>query len=76
MDFLKSLLLLQHHQTLTHVADKLSLHEFDQAAFITTYDKRNYCLIKVCNCLIKEPRVQIKDLLSTLDCDHNPSSSR
>ena len=49
---------------------------FEQNTFIQKYRKQNYCLCKVCNCSIREPRVKIKELISTLECDHNPSLYR
>ena len=76
MDFLKELLQIQHQQTLNQVSDTLNLSEFDETAFIEKYNKKNYCLLKVCNCKIRDSRVQIKDLLSSLECDHNPSLRR
>jgi len=76
MDFIKELLQLQQEKILIQISEKLRLEQLDKDNFIMKYNKRNYCLVKVCNCKIKETRVQIKDLLSTLECDHNPSLRR
>ena len=66
MDFIKDLLKLQHTQTLDQVSTKLLNNDFEKDQFILKYDKKNYCLVKVCNCKLKDNRVKIKDLLSTL----------
>ena len=76
MEFLKELLQIQHHQMLIQISDKLTLSEFDKEQFIKKYNKRNYCLVKVCNCKIRDNRVKNSDLLSNIVCDHNPSLSR
>ena len=77
MDFLKDLLKLQHEVILKDISGKLFTDDvFEQNTFIQKYHKQNYCLCKVCNCSIREPRVKIKDLISTLGCDHNPSFHR
>jgi len=77
MDFLKDLLKLQHEVILKDISGKLFTDDvFEQTTFIQKYHKQNYCLYKVCNCSIREPRVKIKELISTLECDHNPSFHR
>ena len=78
MDFLKDLLKLHHEVILKDISGKLFTDDdvFEQNTFIQKYHKQNYCLYKVCNCSIREPRVKIKDLISTLECDHNPSLCR
>ena len=75
MNFLKDLLQIQQRETLKQISEKLKLSDFETNEFINKYNKRNYCMIKVSNCKIKEPRVKISDLLSSIDCVHNPSSS-
>ena len=66
MDFLKEILQIQHEQTLIQVADKLFKDDFDEKdMFLKKYNKKNYCLVHVCNCTMDQ-RVKKKDLLSTL----------
>lgn len=76
MNFLKELLQLQQQQSLIQISDKLSLSNYEKEQYIKKYNKRNYCLVKVCNCKIRDNRVKNSDLLSNLVCDHNPSLSR
>jgi hypothetical protein len=76
MDFLKEMIQLHHHLVLHDICEKLKLSSFEKEAFVAKYNKRNYCMIKICNCKIKENRVPIQILLSKLECDHNPSLSR
>jgi len=66
MDFVKDLLQIQHSLILDQVSTKLLNDDFEKEQFKEKYDKRNYCLVKVCNCKLKDNRVKIKDLLSTL----------
>ena len=66
MDFVKDLLQIQHKQTLEQVSNKLLNDDFEKEQFMNKYKKRNYCLVKVCNCRIIDNRVKIKDLLSNL----------
>jgi len=66
MDFLKDLLQIQHELILYQVSDRILSDDFEKEQFIRKYKKRNYCLIKVCNCKIIDNRVKIKDLLSNL----------
>ena len=74
MDFLKSLVELQHLLTLEQVSHKLlndDLDDFEKEQFIKKYNKRNYCLVKVCNCKMKDcvklkDCVKVKDLLSKI----------
>ena len=73
MEFLKELLHIQHKQTLHSISDILNISEFESEELNKRYNKLNYYLVKICNCKIKEQRVQIKDLISKLECDHNPS---
>jgi|TARA_Y100000389_G_C17384914_1_gene476475 hypothetical protein len=66
MDFVKDLLKIQHNLILDQVSTKLLNDDFEKEQFKDKYDKRNYCLVKVCNCKLIDNRVKIKDLLSTL----------
>ena len=67
MDFLKELLVIQNEVIVTQVSDKLLSNEFEKEQFIDKYVKRNYCLVKVCNCKMKQLEcVKINNLLSTL----------
>ena len=66
MDFIKDLLKLQHTQTLHQVSTKLLTDDFEKEQFILKYDKKNYCMVKQCNCKIYGNCVKIEDLLSTL----------
>jgi hypothetical protein len=66
MDFVKDLLKLQHTQTLDQVSTKLLNDDFEKEQFILKYDKKNYCMVKQCNCKIYGNCVKIEDLLSTL----------
>ena len=63
MDFLKDILQIHHELTLIQVADKLFNDDTEKDMFIKKYNKKNYCLVRVCNCSIH--RVKKKDLLST-----------
>jgi hypothetical protein len=76
MNFLKELLQLQQQQSLIQISDKLSLSNYDKEQYIKKYSKKNYCLIKISNCKIRQNRVHNTVLLSNLQCDHNPSLSR
>ena len=53
MEFLKELVELQHQQIVKQVSQKLLNDDFEKEQFIKKYNKRNYCLIKVCNCKMK-----------------------
>ena len=53
MEFLKELVELQHQQIVKKVSHKLLNDDFEKEQFIKKYNKRNYCLIKVCNCKMK-----------------------
>ena len=72
MDFLKSLVELHHLLTLEQVSHKLlndDLDDFEKEQFIKKYNKRNYCLVKVCNCKLKAYEkgcVKVEDLLSKI----------
>ena len=66
MDFLKDLLQIQHELILHQVSDRILSDDFEKEQFMNKYKKRNYCLIKVCNCKMIDNRVKIKDLLSNL----------
>ena len=66
MDFLKDLLQIQHELILYQVSDKILDDDFEKEQFMNKYKKRNYCLVKVCNCVKKDNRVKIEDLLSNL----------
>ena len=71
MDFLKSLVELQHLLTLEQVSHKLLNDDFEKEQFIKKYNKRNYCLVKVCNCKMKDcvklkDCVKVEDLLSKI----------
>jgi hypothetical protein len=74
MDFLKDLLQIQHELTLKQVSEKVLQDNVDKEQFIQKYNKRNYCMVKQCNCNMK--CVIIDDLIYKLDCDHNHSLSR
>ena len=72
MDFLKSLVELQHLLTLEQVSHKLLNDDFEKEHFIKKYNKRNYCLVKVCNCKMKDcvklkDCVKVEDLLSKIE---------
>ena len=76
MDFLKDLLRIQHEHSLYQVSYKLLTNILDRDNFIKQYNKKNYCLVKVCNCQMRIcSRVKLDILLSTLDSGHNPSLS-
>ena len=66
MDFVKDLLKLQHTQTLYQVSTKLLNDDFEKEQFILKYDKKNYCMVKQCNCKMNRNCVKIEDLISTL----------
>ena len=69
MDFLKELVELQHLLTLEQVSHKLLNDDFEKEQFIKKYNKRNYCLVKVCNCKLKDYEkdcVKVEDLLSRI----------
>ena len=72
MDFLKELVELQHLLTLEQVSHKLlndDLDDFEKEQFIKKFTKKNYCLVKVCNCKMTDygkDCVKVEDLLSTL----------
>ena len=69
MDFLKELVELQHLLTLEQVSHKLLNDDFEKEHFIKKYNKRNYCLVKVCNCKLKSYEkgcVKVEDLLSRI----------
>jgi len=72
MNFLKEVLQVQHEIILHQVSDKLLTTTFERDHFMDQFNKINYCLVKVCNCRMN--CVKIGLLLSTLECDHNPSS--
>ena len=76
MDFLKDLLKLQHELILDQVSDIILTDEFEKKEFTTKYNKRNYCLVKVCNRKMCDKCVKISDLIYQLQCDYNPSLSR
>ena len=65
MEFLKELLVIQNEVIVTQVSDKLLSNEFEKEQFIDKYVKRNYCLVKVCNCKMDQC-VKKKDILSIL----------
>jgi hypothetical protein len=70
MDFVKDLLQIQHVVTLNQVSSKLLTDDFEKEQFIQKYDKKNYCMVKQCNCKMNGNGygkcVKIEDLLSTL----------
>ena len=70
MDFVKDLLQIQHLVTLNQISSKLLNDDFEKEQFILKYDKKNYCMVKQCNCKMNGSgygnRVKIEDLLSTL----------
>ena len=69
MDFLKELVELQHLLTLEQVSHKLLNDDFEKEQFIKKYNKRNSCLVKVCNCKLKDYEkgcVKVEDLLSQI----------
>ena len=71
MDFLKDLLQIQHELILYQVSNKILDDDFEKEQFINKYKKRNYSLVKVCNCVkiddrVIDDRVKIEDLLSNL----------
>ena len=77
MDFLKDLIRIQHEHSLHQISYKLLTNDLERDNFIKQYNKKNYCLVKVCNCqMILGSRVKLDILLSTLDSGHNPSLSR
>jgi len=76
MDFLKDLLKLQHEITLDKVSTIILTDEFEKKEFTNKYNKRNYCLVKVCNCKMCDKCVKIDDIIYQLHCDHNPSLNR
>jgi len=61
MEFLKELVELQHQLIVKQVSEKLLNDDFEKEQFIKTYTKRNYCLIKVCNCKMKTTSI-LQDL--------------
>jgi len=68
MDFVKSLLVVQHEQILQQVSDKLLSDNFEKEQFIKKYHKKNYCTLKICNCKMKPlDCVKINELLSMLE---------
>ena len=78
MDLLKELLQIQHKATLDQISTTIFPDDdFEQTAFTTKYNKRNYCLVTVRNSSMSYnlDRVQVSDLISTVSRDHNPSSS-
>ena len=70
MDFVKDLLQIQHVVTLNQVSKKLLTDDFEKEQFILKYDKKNYCMVKQCNCKMNGTGygkcVKIEYLLSTL----------
>tara|TARA_B100001094_G_C17589782_1_gene511400 strand:- start:235 stop:459 length:225 start_codon:yes stop_codon:yes gene_type:complete len=72
MEFLKELIELQHQQIVKQVSEKLlndDLDDFEKEQFIKKFTKKNYCLVKVCNCKMTDYEkdcVKVEDLLSTL----------
>jgi len=66
MDFVKDLLQIQHVVTLNQVSKKLLTDDFEIDQFIQKYDKKNYCMVKQCNCKMNRNCVKIEDLISTL----------
>ena len=66
MDFVKDLLQIQHVVTLNQVSSKLLTDDFEKEQFILKYDKKNYCMVKQCNCKMNRNCVKIEDLISTL----------
>ena len=66
MDFVKDLLQIQHVVTLNQVSKKLLTDDFEKEQFILKYDKKNYCMVKQCNCKMNRNCVKIEDLISTL----------
>jgi|TARA_Y100000389_G_scaffold188911_1_gene212015 hypothetical protein len=70
MDFVKDLLQIQHLKTIHQVSKKLLTDDFEIDQFIQKYDKKNYCMVKQCNCKMNGSVygncVKIEDLLSTL----------
>jgi len=76
MDFLKDLLKLQHEIVLEKISNVILLDEFEKKEFTKKYNKRNYCLVKVCNCKMCSKCVKMNDLIYQLQRDHNPSFSR
>ena len=76
MDFLRDILQIQNELILDQVSTKLLNNDFEKHTFIEKYNKTNYCLVKISNCNIRKSCVKIDDLISKLECDHNPSLSR
>ena len=66
MDFVKDLLKIQHNLILDQVSTKLLNDDFEKEQFIIKYDKKNYCMVKQCNCKMNRNCVKIEDLISTL----------
>ena len=66
MDFVKDLLQIQHLVTLNQISSKLLNDDFEKEQFILKYDKKNYCMVKQCNCKMNRNCVKIEDLISTL----------
>jgi len=53
MEFLKELLQIQQEVSLKQVSVKLLTSDFEIHHFIEQFNKKNYCLVKVCNCKMK-----------------------
>jgi hypothetical protein len=66
MDFVKDLIKIQHLVTLNQVSPKLLNDDLEKEQFIDKFNKRNYCMMKQCNCKMSVDCVKIEDLLSKL----------
>ena len=66
MDFVKDLLKIQHLVTLNQVSSKLLNDDLEKEQFIDKFNKRNYCMVKQCNCKMSVDCVKIEGLLSKL----------
>lgn len=73
MEFLKELLIIQHEIITQKTASLLLQNDCEKELFSKKYTKKNYVMFKVSNCQLRNTRVKIDELLSNLQCDHNPS---
>mgnify|MGYP001380406854 CR=1 FL=1 len=73
MNFLKELLIIQHEIMTQKTASLLLQNDCEKELFIKKYNKKNYVMVKVSNCKLRNTRVKIDHILSNLQCDHNSS---
>jgi hypothetical protein len=66
MDFVKDLLQIQHLVTLHQVSSTILTDDLEKEQLIDKFNKRNYCLLKKCNCKMNGNCVKIDNLLSNL----------